>query len=251
MIYRSLRNIYKAIRRKYNNYKLKTKFNLVVFNHIPKCGGTSIQNFMNQFYVIKRCKIALHAIELDAPLDKKLFDIELKLDIKNLIGKQNLFICGHFPNFISFFYDIYPEIDFNNGNVLKITILRDPYEAAISRYYHIQRINQYNTTSDLQSYLETESNYFSVFLECTEQNYKQILDSYHLIGLAENMDKTISMLNCLLGTNSNFTPHSNKRPNQKKIELSEDVYLKFRSNNQLDYLIYSYAQYKFHRLTQK
>jgi hypothetical protein len=111
----------------------------ILFIHIPKTGGTSVEIYLSQKYNI--------------PLDKSSLFTTVDSLIPNTISFQHLTYCDIIKNFSSM-------INFTDLQIL--SIVRNPYERFISDLFFFHIIND-NTTSEetyfiAKDYLENYSN---------------------------------------------------------------------------------------------
>lgn len=100
--------------------------------HIPKCGGTSFKAVLKKWFGKN-----LYQHYFDERKNKKPPRYNLKSGFFRREFLNGVYIHGHFNKTRGFgVNDYYPELD------QFITILRDPFEIAVSNYYYIQRQGQ-------------------------------------------------------------------------------------------------------------
>lgn len=137
--------------------------------------------------------------------------------------REGICIYGHFNKTRGFGAQAYyPEVD------QFITILRDPFERAISLYFHNKRkieeggSNNFGfNSSDLESYLRTtKSNYLNQFpFDVTRDNFEHLINKYFIhIGTTENLEASIRIIAKKLG----FSAPENIK-NLNVIERNEKV----------------------------
>lgn len=198
---------------------------VLVYHHIPKCGGQSLSYALRRWYwVIKNYKVKE---------DKKVNLTKLR-NINCLIGHY------HFDGI--YLHQIYPEI-LESDNFKLISFLRDPLQTRISLYYYEERIGIKHELS-LEEDLLTRPNFMSKCFPCNEDNYQEVLERYSFIGLLERQDESIEKLRKLLNKPKVSFPKVNKTARKQSV-ISDDVTAKFKEINRLDYLIYTYAEKKY------
>jgi hypothetical protein len=169
----------------------------ILFNHIPKCGGTSITAYL-----------ALHFPK------RKMYIIngrEPKLSIKKFkkFSKQKRYsydiIAGHGSHEL---------LDYVHPESFKITVFRDPAERIISLYYYIKRCEDHPLHSitkhyEIQQWLKMKvvkdrvSNFYIKYflgkspnelINPIEDAVSAIKLSYDSVGIIENMNKFIKIV---------------------------------------------------------
>lgn len=215
--------------------------------HIPKCGGTSFERVLKEWYG-KRLFLHYYHAKKDLMPQKH----DLRHRIFRWRYKQNICIHGHFRWTLGFgITDYYPEVQ------QYITILRDPFEQALSRYFfqkkrgekrHVFGGNQLTLDEDfgdLESYLkETPSNIPEYFVpEISLDNYKDILEEkFVYIGLMEDLQTSVNKLAEKLSKMPITIPHLNISPKQLNLPDEAKIREEFRVKNELSYRLYQFAQ---------
>lgn len=202
--------------------------------HILKCGGTSLREVLTHWF---GDKLYLHYYR----------EKEGRAPIRYVLGAGDC-VHGHFSHPRGFGVDdYYPAI------TQRITIVRDPLEMAVSRYFFKkQRIadNMNYIAGKLQSpsmpplseALLNGRNFMLDFLPkgLNKGNMKLILDDYFIfVGVMERYTETIRKLGTLLGKENCEVPHLIQTPRSE--EVSPDIERKFRQRFELSYRIYDYA----------
>lgn len=209
--------------------------------HIPKTGGTSFRKVLEQWY---GRNLYLHYYDAENAVKPK--KIRLKKHFSNRF-RESICIYGHFPMRrkglgIKLYY---PEID------QFITILRDPFEQAVSSYFHkkFTNVEQWKDksnfeVSDLANYLSTvENNSLNHFpFEIKSDNYKElIIKNFIHIGITEDMDTSVKLIAKKLG----FEPPKNiafLNISNKTQKTPYDLKQAFVDKHQLEYAVYNFAK---------
>ncbi len=212
------------------------KDNILVFHHIPKCAGTSVNKALEKrFFLIKDSYYRKHLFRTNNITLEKIHNCHL--------------ISGHFELTGYYLKDRYPAI-LQDDRYKLFTFVRHPLEVRASLYYYNKKRGQ--SLGSLVEYIFKEDNYIANRFPCNADNYKDILDRYFFIGINENMQESLDILMTLTGKKRIDIPVINvsKRDDQLN-SLSKDVVLKFEKRNALDYNIYEYALNRFNQLKEE
>ena len=214
--------------------------------HVPKTGGTSFRKILEQWF---GRNLYLHYYDTANAVKPK--KVRLKKHFSNRF-RGTICIYGHFPyrkkglGIKSY----YPEVD------QFITILRDPFERAVSSYFHKKSTNvrEWKDKSnfevgDLANYLSTignnSLNHFP--FEIKSDDYQElIIKNFIHIGITEDMDTSVGLIAKKLGfgppKNIEFLNNS-KRTQKIPYELKQA----FMNKYQLEYAVYDFAKENFNR----
>ncbi|MEM7102358.1 MAG: sulfotransferase family 2 domain-containing protein [Bacteroidota bacterium] len=208
---------------------ITSKEPVYIFHHIHKCGGTSIENALRNWFFLIR-------------------EYNLPGPPKNLETYRN-FMClsGHFGTENTFLFEKYPFI-FDDQRYQLFTIVRDPLDRAISRYFHGRKLG-YKEFLDwrIEDYLAIINNWMASVLQCTEDNYEEILGRYFFVGILEELQASLNILAHFMDRKPMQIPHVNKTKRDDKLStISKATLDDFKQRNQLDYKIYEWAKEKFY-----
>ena len=95
---------------------------LVVFDHPPKCGGTSINRYLTTSFPIR------HTFALDGSNPNKSVEIFLNLTTKKRYRTK--LVYGLLANKL---------FDVTHPESIRATVLREPIDRIISHYYYVKR----------------------------------------------------------------------------------------------------------------
>ena len=209
--------------------------------HIPKCAGTSFIGVLKEWF---GKKLYLHYF--DEKNNKMPPRYNLKTWPFRRKFKRGLCIHGHFNKTRGFgVMDYYPEVD------QFITILREPFEIAVSNYFFVKKLGEesfragrpHRIEENLNDYLKKHNkSHLLLFMpyEMTMDNYEEILEKHFVyVGIAEDLQTSVDVLANKLG----FLSVEVERRNiaERDEEVSEEVKQEFINNNQLEYAIYEWA----------
>lgn len=215
---------------KLKQYLLKD--DIVVFHHIHKTAGTSLENILSKWYILQRDYDLSNVI----PLDK----------LRNCNCKS-----GHYGYHDIHLTSLFPSV-LDSRNYKVFTFIRDPLNRTISHYYHWKNAGFDGFKNiDLDTFLrghssekyinDIASNWMARVLNVSKYNYREVLDNYFFIGLFEELQYSCDLLADKLNKKQYSLP--NKRMGRyEKDKISQATMTVFKNRNKLDYDIYEYAK---------
>ena len=242
-----------------------SKDNLVFFMHIPKTAGTTLHQIIRQQYgeeQIFRAYIGVGA----ATLQEHINNLRFRLDQENNQNQEIKLILGHVG------FGLHEIL---GRDLTYITFLRHPIDRVISWYYHQQRIPSAKYYQECQSLSLKElitryqpiptDNHQTRFVAgdtlreklglpnaidygyCNQEllnQAKENLKKYFLVvGIQENFDDSLSLLQKSLGWQNISYAKENIGENKQVISQSEISFL--QEHNYWDIELYEYAKKLF------
>lgn len=216
---------------------------IYIFNHIPKCGGTTILSLLDKWFDVRR-DYPPHDVKFPDPI---LLRIKMENHIANphniLEFKPWQILAGHYHDKGIHLNQRYRN-QVNESRLRLITFLRDPLEHRLSLYYYAtKRGHKWIEGLTLEKFIETpyHRNYFARSLQLDDGNYKKELSKYYFIGIVEEFDNSIMQLsNLIKRPMPRIIPKLNRTERKSGRESIDIVY--FKRLNALDYKIYEYAK---------
>lgn len=220
----------------------------LLFEHIPKCGGTTVVNYLRSQY-----------------LDNRIFTVYGKDTGKRISLFKSLSQEKRYNYDLIVSHGAHQLRHYCHPDTLKATILRDPVERIISHYYYVLRtpahylhkkVTENNmsladyVTSDLCG--ELRNSYVARFLEipadevdknadkCVARAQKIIKEEYSVTGILDRLHETMESLARSRNFHSKFKSRklnvTTDRPTQQGIE--KNVLCAIETTNALDVRLY-------------
>jgi len=208
----------------------------LIFLHVPKTAGTSLREIFRGWF-------GPGLLEHYAGVHDG--SLPLRHDLSGLPSAGHpLAIYGHFNRRRGFGVDdYYPEVR------QFVTVLRDPFERAVSGYRHLVRQHQADPTrpapsEGLRDYLRQKRDgaisFFPGFI--TADNYEQMFDRHFVaIGVVERMEVSLQGIATALGRSVDSAGLPRLNVNAAPVEEVGDLREEFMANHPLDYELYRYA----------
>lgn len=210
--------------------------------HVPKAAGTSSKKFFEHWYGEGFLCHYYDELKGEMPEKRDLFRLH-KADSPCVLH-------GHFNKLRGFgVEDYYPDA------TQFITILRDPFEIAVSAYFYIRKNSsgwkdktRIPREASIESYLiKAKSGILNHFpREITPANYKDILEEYFIeVGIAERLEESMKWIAYKLGMpyEADLLGHHNATDRDQEVPS----YLRdlFAERHQLEFDVYNYAVERF------
>lgn len=223
-----------------------TKRPRIMFDHLPKCAGTSVQSLLARLYPAER--IAPFVSTFSASTSLRLYT---QYDV----------VCGHFSG----------RVALNAPFPLKlITVVRDPVERVLSYFHYIRGLEAEGGASELLRGMELEDfvrsrsvaagaipNWFCIHFADSIGNVTSAddllpqaltaLDYYDLIGICEDIDQTAKRIVDLCGGDESGIGHDNVTEGRPRREEIDPATIRaIETTNSLDVEFYKRAQERFY-----
>jgi len=213
----------------------------LIFIHVPKSAGTSVRDVVQGWFPGRFHQNYFNEIQGTMPVQ---LPPEILSDSKN-----PPVIYGHFNKLRGFgIQDYYPNAD------QFVTILRDPFELAVSEYFFVRKSGQKwkdksrVPTDSLQKHIRaTNSAMLNHFpREMTQSNYVSILEEYFVeIGITEMLPQSLSRISAKLGTVFNPADLEWTNATERDQPVPQSLRDDFAEANPLEFAVYEYAKSRF------
>ena len=213
-----------------SRYVFRTRPKKVLYEHIPKCAGTSVRSYLksqypfNRIYAVRGSHPARYIAHFESLPEQRRHRYDL--------------IVGHGAHQLR--RHVHPDI-------LKATILRDPVDRVISHYFFVLRSPEHYLHHEvttrgisLLDYAtgrvsnELRNHYVSSFLEMSAEEverspdesvahaFEVIRSEYDVVGTVDDLDAAIGALAAAAGFHDHFRPGklnvTADRPTQQEID---------------------------------
>jgi len=211
----------------------------LIFIHVPKTAGPSVRDVFRSWF---GPGLLEHYAGQDGAMP-----VRHDLAASSAAGRP-LAIYGHFNRRRGFGIEhYYPEV------TQFVTVLRDPFERAISGYLHLARCGHSSQApvtprQDLRSYLQQNRRGILDFLPSfvTANNYREMIERHFIeLGVMEHLGESLKRIAKALrqSFHGHELPKLNVNPDPR--EDLTDLREQFVFNHSLDYEIYEYARSRF------
>lgn len=212
----------------------------LIFIHVPKTAGTSVQHIFRGWFGPG----LLHHYA-----DERTGSPPVRHDLTALQATgRPLVVYGHFNSRRGFGIDhYYPQA------AQFVTVLRDPFERAVSGYHHRLRHGharlQPNTPGeDLRSFLRRKSdrlmNFFPGFVSA--DNFREMFARHFIeVGVTEHLGESLKRIATALGRSFEARELPRLNVNPEPSEDVSDLREQFIANHPLDFEIYQFALARF------
>ena len=221
----------------------------VFFDHVPKCGGTSVTKYLQANYLLR-----------------KTFSIKTHAGSTSIEGFKTASQQTRYKYDLVKGHNAHQLIAYVSPECIKVTVLREPVDRIISHYYYAKRVPSHYlfkiihgsnmelkdyATSGLSAELRNHitTHYSGLNLDYAEQNadeavgkaYNAIMNKYEIVGLLSNLSQFAESLK--KRANLRFT-YINKIVNATINRISVDqvdntTLSRIKEINYLDVILYA------------
>lgn len=212
--------------------------------HVPKCGGSSFRHVLETWF---DHRLRFHYID----------EVKNVLPPRYRLKRRKLFwlyyprlcIHGHFNADRGFgVADYYPEVD------QFITVLRDPFEVAVSLYFYAKKLGDKWHAGEVRRVTETHGT-LNAFLRdnldrpvfvnympqtVTADNYVAMFENRFVhVGIMEDLQTSIDAMAAKLGLPTVHIPHKNVSRRDEPVDPG--LRREFEARHALEYAMYEWA----------
>lgn len=218
----------------------------IILAHMPKAAGISLNTIMKKQYGIKR------VLEVDPTKPRKAYLDAVDMSIWTALRLRA--ISGHI------IWDIHEWLP---KPYVYMTVLRDPVERVLSFYSYVRASFEHrlhnemiDKNMDLEEFLEWDKSMLELNnlqskllssmhpfresdLSVVFERAKSNLETYFLVGLTEQFERSLEMFSCAFGWKNPQIERANITPNRvKRSDVSHRVIRKIELLNEYDMELY-------------
>lgn len=208
----------------------------IFFVHVPKTAGTSFRKAAESFFGKKNVlyDYSPSSVETSPLVNRWVYDEGDYLKFQENMSRTKCgFLSGHVnaTKYVHLF-----------GARQAVTFLRDPVQRVVSEYYHFVRNNDYK--EDLPSFYRKPQ-----FINRQSKIMHGIpLAAVGLLGLTEEYESSLAMLNALYGTNIEpAAMNIGRKDKAQRYDLPQEQLDEIKALNENDIRLYSRATDIFHQ----
>jgi hypothetical protein len=196
-----------------------------IFYHIPKCGGSSIREFLKRMFLNKGLTMEQIYVASESANKPNIMD-EAKLDILLTKFSKTKILLSHTDN------NLYEKLDSN----FRITCVRNPINRAISSFNHFILMD--NPSANLVD-LHKQNKLSTIIQNCYDCPIwlRKNLNDYNYIVVFENLEADLNQVATMMDFNNKIDiPHVD--PAKKNKETNTNIF-KFDLNKNIHKDIYN------------
>lgn len=206
------------------------------FVHVPKTAGTSFRKAAENYYGFNNVvyDYSTTSSETSSSVLKSIYEDQNYLRFYEYLNNNQVgFLSGHVHagKYVHLF-----------GARQVVTFLRDPVQRVVSEYYHFVRNNGYK--DDLPSFYRKPQ-----FINRQSKMMQGVpLQTVGLLGLTEEYEKSLDMLNSLYGTNIEpIAMNVGRKDKDQTYNVPKNQLDEIRALNEDDIRLYNVATHIFHQ----
>lgn len=204
---------------------------LLVYQHIPKCGGTAFREACGRMFPVTH---ELLPDRNDAPVwDQFVADVP----DPRVTTARVVMVTGHYVHDGVRPWDRFASMRAAGGDLEWLTVLREPLDRVISSFYYRQQRDA-KVPQTLEDWVKRKRNTQARYLGYSGGGAKEFLSRYSFVGITERLQESVNVLAKRVGCGSTDVGRANVTT-RKRAELGSGLAEKFRERNDLDYELYT------------
>jgi hypothetical protein len=221
----------------------------ILFDHLPKCGGTTINRYLDSVYPKRHV--------YDIPGNNPLKSIEKFKNLPKRKRQRYKLIYGHLANEL---------LDFTNPEFVITTVFREPVARIVSHYHYVKRNQEHylhekikdeniqlenycykDLSNELENWYVTHFSKMSIYEikkapnKAVEIALNNIINTYQVIGFQDDLPSFVKELSKVANLNGTFKNKKlNGRNNSLRTsKLDQKTYDLIYKKNSLDIELYN------------
>ncbi len=203
---------------------------VLVYQHIPKCGGTAFREACGRMFPVT------HELLPDRKDEGAWGEFVGNVPDPRTAADPVVMVTGHYVHDGVRPWERFAEMQNAGGEWEWMTVLREPLDRVISSFYYRQQRDA-KVPQTLEDWVKRKRNTQARYLGYAGGGAAEFLERYSFVGITESLQGSVNVLAARLGRDSTDVGRANVTT-RERAKLAPGLAEKFRERNTLDYELY-------------